>query len=94
MKQTLDNFYMWHILIMLIIVGFLFKYIWLLAILQAYYIGKITNTEKYKLRLEKRKKERKEKYLKKFRILKLTMGEWMAIIIFILIIFGLVLLYI
>ena len=79
---------------MLILVGFLFRYIWLLAILQAYYVGKINSNEKERIKQERWKKERKEKYLKKFRILKLTIGEWIAIIILVLIIVGLVSLYI
>ncbi len=97
MKEKLErliNFCMWNNLVMFTLIGFLFKYVWLLAILQAYYIGKTINKEEEKLKREKWKKEEKQKYLKKFRILKLTMGEWIVIMVLILIVIGLILLYI
>ncbi len=94
MNEKLNNYLMQLNLTLLILIGFLFQTIWLLAILQAYYVGKINSNEKERLKQEKWKKERRQKYLKKFRILKLTIGEWIAIIILVLIIIGLILLYV
>lgn len=51
---------------------------WFLAILQIIYMYKNRLIPKER---EKQKEEQRQKYLKKFRIWKLTIGEWIAITI-------------
>jgi uncharacterized protein (DUF58 family) len=60
------------------------------------YYNKETPAERGKIEEKKQKfkEERKQKYLKKFRVWKLTIGEWIAIIILATIVLGLISLYI